>query len=130
MGNCFSDPSKPSGQGQRLGSGPSSPAQGGQGGGSSNQNRPATKPRPAGSTAPPQTLGGAAGGSGPGGSADDPRSAALAAAEARAQAAGTKGVSTANPKAGQLSAKLAAERRSPSTTQKPNERLMDAGQWN
>lgn len=82
MGNCFSDPSKPSGQGQRLGSGPSSPAQGG----SNNQNRPASKPRPAGSNAPPQTLGGAAGAGGPRSSAEDPRSAALAAAEARAQA--------------------------------------------
>ncbi|KAL1413553.1 hypothetical protein Q8F55_001327 [Vanrija albida] len=126
MGNCFSDPSKPkAGQGQRLGSGPSSPAQGGSG-----HQAAANKKRPATSNVPPQALGG----EGSGSSSDDPRSAALAAAEARAQAAGNKGVSTANPKAGQLSAKLAAERRplSPTspTAQKPNERMMDAGQWN
>lgn len=41
---------------------------------------------------------------------------------------GKKGVSTSNPKSGQLSAKLAAERRASSTQQQGNERMM-VGFW-
>ncbi|ORY32131.1 hypothetical protein BCR39DRAFT_524249 [Naematelia encephala] len=128
MGNCFSDPSskpksKPQG-GQTLGSGPSSrpsPSQAG-----NNNNKQSTPQSLSSRTAvvPPQALGGA--GVEPTG---DARDNALRAAEERAKAAQTKGVNSANPKSGQLSKKLAEERRTPSGNQ-ADERLMDRGQWN
>ena len=116
MGNCFSDPSKSGGQ--RLGSATTTPAATPAG---STTHAPNKKAR---TNVPPQALGGSSGDT-----SNDPRAAALAAAEARQQAASKKGVSAANPKAGQLSAKLEAQRRSP-TQQTNNERMMDAGQWN
>ncbi|OCF35741.1 hypothetical protein I316_02231 [Kwoniella heveanensis BCC8398] len=133
MGNCFSDPSKPhtsksQGQGQVLGSG-SGPAP-------SRSDNTAAPPssKPSSSTigrnsAPPRTLGGGStvgGGSG----LDDPRERALRAAEERAKAAQGKGVNASNPKAGQLSAKLAAENRKVSSPNQNDERMMDKGQWN
>lgn len=82
MGNCFSDPSKPPGKGQTLGSAPSHPA----------QSSPTTTTQPtsaAGRPAkqrinspPPQMLGSP----GAGGDAGNPRDRALKAAEERAKA--------------------------------------------
>lgn len=82
MGNCFSDPSKPPGKGQTLGSTPSHPAQS-----SSTTTAPPTSAagRPAKqriNSPPPQTLGSP----GAGGDAGDPRGRALQAAEERAKA--------------------------------------------
>ncbi|WWC93300.1 hypothetical protein V866_000133 [Kwoniella sp. B9012] len=126
MGNCFSDPShKPSkgqGQGQKLGSGPT-PTQ---------QQKTQTKNTIKSPTnhEPPRTLGGGSGVSA-GGDIADPRERALKAAEERAKASQNKGVNTSNPKAGQLSAKLAAENRSKSTSNNANDqRMMDRGEWN
>ncbi|KAL7422595.1 hypothetical protein Q5752_003243 [Cryptotrichosporon argae] len=113
MGNCLSDPS-PEG-GEKLGSASRSSA------------APGGAARTA-ATGPGRTLGGAPADSAAVG-AEDPRQAALRAAEERARAAQNKGVSTSNPKAGALSAKLAAERRGPPPPQ-ANDRMMDAGQWN
>ncbi|WVF67631.1 hypothetical protein IAT40_002389 [Kwoniella sp. CBS 6097] len=131
MGNCFSDPSKPhksqgQGQGQVLGSGPARPNNAASG------NSQASAAGQGGSTigrnsAPPRTLGG---GSTVGGGTEDPRERALRAAEERAKAAQGKGVNASNPKAGQLSAKLAAENRKVSSPNQNDERLMDKGQWN
>ncbi|WVQ95206.1 hypothetical protein IAU59_002300 [Kwoniella sp. CBS 9459] len=134
MGNCFSDPSsKPhkQSQGQVLGCGPSrnngppgpagqAPVQGGAGKGS-------TLGR---NSEPPRTLGGGSVVSGGGSGSEDPRERALRAAEERAKAAQGKGVNASNPKAGQLSAKLAAENRKVSSPNQNDERLMDKGQWN
>ncbi|ADV23539.1 hypothetical protein I305_01532 [Cryptococcus gattii E566] len=82
MGNCFSDPSKPPGKGQTLGSTPSRPAQ-------SSSTTTTTQPSPAGgrpakqkiNSPPPRTLGAPGGG----GDAGDPRERALKAAEERAK---------------------------------------------
>ncbi|WWC63595.1 uncharacterized protein I303_106200 [Kwoniella dejecticola CBS 10117] len=129
MGNCFSDPSsshKPS-QGQKLGSGPpKTPAQQTQTGTTRRNNN----------NEPPRTVGGglvAVDNDG------DPRERALKAAEERAKASQKKGVNTSNPKAGQLSAKLAAENRNKAGggagagAGSPNaneSRMMDRGEWN
>ncbi|WWC71294.1 uncharacterized protein I206_105248 [Kwoniella pini CBS 10737] len=131
MGNCFSDPSsthKPT-QGQKLGSGPAkSPSQ-------QPQNQTQTQSLNQNSrrnNEPPRTLGGGNGG----GlvaidNEGDPRERALRAAEERAKASQTKGVNTSNPKAGQLSAKLAAENKNKPTSPNANEnRMMDRGEWN
>nr|XP_031863887.1 uncharacterized protein CI109_000531 [Kwoniella shandongensis]KAA5530959.1 hypothetical protein CI109_000531 [Kwoniella shandongensis] len=119
MGNCFSDPSKPPGKGQVLGSTPQT----------SSQNQQTQQPnlaRPVGpgsgkNNAPPRTLS-----DNPALAADgDPRERALRAAEERAKAAQGKGVNLSNPKAGQLSSKLASERKAPlSPTNNQDERLM------
>ncbi|WVO21408.1 uncharacterized protein IAS62_002716 [Cryptococcus decagattii] len=130
MGNCFSDPSKPPGKGQTLGSTPSRPAQSS----STTTTTTTTQPSPARvrpakqkiNSPPPQTLGTPGGG----GDAGDPRERALKAAEERAKTAQGKGVNASNPKAGQLSGKLAAERKAGNGPEAGNERLMDAGQWN
>ncbi|WWC90424.1 uncharacterized protein L201_005359 [Kwoniella dendrophila CBS 6074] len=126
MGNCFSDPShKPNkGQGQKLGSAPANA-----------QPQPSSQIRPnqtQKNTDPPRTLGGENGttidGLNGGG---DPRERALKAAEERAKLAQSKGVNVSNPKAGQLSAKLAAENRSKPSSPPPNDnRMMDRGEWN
>ncbi|KIR33427.1 hypothetical protein I352_04196 [Cryptococcus deuterogattii MMRL2647] len=123
MGNCFSDPSKPPGKGQTLGSTPSRPAQSS----STTTTTTTTQPSPAGgrpakqkiNSPPPQTLGAPGGG----GDAGDPRERALKAAEERAKTA-RKGVNVSNPKAGQLSGKLAAERKAGNGPEAGNERLM------
>lgn len=148
MGNCFSDPSShPSkskaqftGGGQRLGSGPAPAA------------APIAPPKPQPRyTDPPRTLGGAVGGSPPGAGAgsggvgdEEQRERMRQAAEIRAKSvsrlleyissglevklieqASSKGVTASNPKAGQLSAKLAAERKAGMTSPRQNdERLM------
>ncbi|KAI9637739.1 uncharacterized protein MKK02DRAFT_43671 [Dioszegia hungarica] len=135
MGNCFSDPSShPSkskaqftGGGQRLGSGPAPAA--------AAVAPPKPQPR---YTDPPRTLGGAVGGSPPGAGAgsggvgdEEQRERMRQAAEIRAKSASSKGVTASNPKAGQLSAKLAAERKAGMTSPRQNdERLMDKGEWN
>ncbi|KAK1927381.1 hypothetical protein DB88DRAFT_29014 [Papiliotrema laurentii] len=128
MGNCFSDPSsstkhkQPSG-GQKLGSAPNVPPAG-----------PASSAQKLGSTSgkrnndPPRTLGGGAAGTG--GSDAEARERALLAAEERAMNAKKKGVNSANPKAGKLSAKLEADRKAPLSPKQTDERMMDRGQWN
>ncbi|WVQ80002.1 hypothetical protein IAT38_002103 [Cryptococcus sp. DSM 104549] len=128
MGNCFSDPSphKPPGKGQTLGSASSPNQAQRQAQQAPYSSPPQKKPSRGGSNAPPQTLGSP----GAGGESGDPRERALRAAEERAKAGQTKGVNKANPKAGQLSSKLASERKAQSPQQQPNERMMDAGQWN
>ncbi|WRT68679.1 uncharacterized protein IL334_005658 [Kwoniella shivajii] len=124
MGNCFSDPSadhKKASQGQKLGSAPSNhrpqqvPVAG-----TNNQSSISNR-----NNAPPRTLGDVGVGSD-----GDPRERALRAAEERAKAAQTKGVNTSNPKAGQLSAKLAAENKKPSSPNVNDNRMMDRGEWN
>ncbi|GFZ52097.1 hypothetical protein JCM24511_09870 [Saitozyma sp. JCM 24511] len=123
MGNCFSDPS-PKG-GQRLGgadSRPSGPTSGAVGSAGSAAAKGSGSG--AGRTgAPPRTLG--AGGEAESG---DPRDRALRAAEERAKTAQSKGVTSSNPKSGQLSAKLAAERKSPVANQN-EERMMASRGW-
>ncbi|WVR09364.1 hypothetical protein IAU60_006430 [Kwoniella sp. DSM 27419] len=130
MGNCFSDPSHKGskGQGQVLGSGPASTAPGRTTGETTSQ-------RPQRAAEPPRTLGAGPGGAEfrvglAGGDGGDPRERALRAAEERAKAAQGKGVNATNPKAGQLSAKLAAEKRKPSSPGVNEDRMMDRGQWN
>ncbi|WVW85321.1 hypothetical protein I302_107359 [Kwoniella bestiolae CBS 10118] len=126
MGNCFSDPSsQPShkhGQGQKLGSAPASRP-------TPQQQQLSTRGKT--NNDPPRTLGGSIGGS-PGAEVGggDPRERALKAAEERAKASQSKGVNASNPKAGQLSAKLAAENRSKASTQNNDQRMMDRGEWN
>ncbi|OCF57735.1 hypothetical protein L486_05200 [Kwoniella mangroviensis CBS 10435] len=126
MGNCFSDPShkssKGQGQGQKLGSAPAPSQQ---------QQKTQTKStiKPPTNHEPPRTLGG--GSVSASGDIADPRERALKAAEERAKASQNKGVNTSNPKAGELSAKLAAENRSKSTSNNTNDqRMMDRGEWN
>lgn len=83
MGNCFSDPSKPTSGGQKLGSGPASSSQ-----------PPISPRRTAPPAVPPRTLGGTGGGSGGvtalgaeiGEGDGDARDRALRAAEERAKA--------------------------------------------
>ncbi|KAK8854550.1 hypothetical protein IAR55_003289 [Kwoniella newhampshirensis] len=123
MGNCFSDPSKPPGKGQVLGSGPPSSQQ-------QQQQQQLARPIAGSGTtryaAPPRTLSDS-----PITSDGDPRERALKAAEERAKAAQGKGINSSNPKAGQLSSKLASERKNlNSPTNAQEDRLMDRGQWN
>ncbi|ODN77747.1 hypothetical protein L202_04884 [Cryptococcus amylolentus CBS 6039] len=132
MGNCFSDPShtpKPKGKGQVLGSAPapsSTPHQPQQQGYS--QSTAGSQRQGGGriNSHPAQSLGGSVNGGGGG----DARDRALRAAEERAKAAQGKGVHASNPKAGQLSGKLAAQGRTSAAQGNQNERMMDAGQWN
>ncbi|WVQ72693.1 hypothetical protein IAR50_002253 [Cryptococcus sp. DSM 104548] len=133
MGNCFSDPSppKPKGKGQVLGSAPSTshqPQQQGYSQGTGGPQREGGRIQ----SQPAQSLGGSTsgGGAGAGGGGGDARDRALRAAEERAKAAQGKGVHASNPKAGQLSGKLAVQGRTSATQGNQNERLMDAGQWN
>ncbi|GHJ87774.1 hypothetical protein NliqN6_4176 [Naganishia liquefaciens] len=128
MGNCFSDPSskKEKKVGHVLGSAPSQPAA-----------VPATTPghssgqplaaQPASyetSARPGQTLGG---GFEDSNRTKDPREMARIAAEERIKANSKRGVNSSNAKAGQLSAKLDAERRKPLQASSPRneENLMD-----
>ncbi|WVO14443.1 hypothetical protein L204_102076 [Cryptococcus depauperatus] len=124
MGNCFSDPSassKTRGNGQALGSAPSTVTQP-----THPVHSQSKKPSGRLSSPPPQTLGNSFGDE-----SGDPRERALRAAEERAKASANKGVHSSNTKAGQLSSKLAAERRQGNGPQQtPDERMMDAGQWN